>query len=396
MGLVDQHLVRDGAVRVDRAEAELRADLRHRHAVLRVLPAARPALEVAAFGLHLVVPLVVRAHEPLLAAEHVVLRVDELRGLRAQLRETRLTAHGTRAQVEVAPARVVAHDLGSHERAELGEELLARVALRHARKRLRHHLALDLAVLPGGEDLRDVKPGVLVDPVALQPFARERHAVRVRRRRVRRKCVERHHLRDLAVVPLAVAGDRIAVHPRPLPHHAVEPAVADRLAVRVVHLYLQIAGIRLRPRDVGRVGVDDGRQRDALRERHETRRPLPVGARPHAHVRRHRRRPAVARDKLQTRHLARRAEVEHERARHGRGGERRIGLRVLPVARVILEAGIRREVAVNHLVSGVSRAVGLAGGRHRHRTELRGQCGRRGYQNRNKSKLFRFHGFNFH
>ena len=184
---------------------ELRADLRHRHAVLRVLPAARPALEVAAFGLHLVVPLVIRAHEPLLAAEHVVLRVDELHGLRAQLCEARPAAHGTRAQVEVAPARVVAHDLGSHERAELGEELLACVALRHARKRLRHHLALDLAVLPGGEDLRDVKPGVLVDPVALQPFARKRHAVRVRRRRVRRKCVERHHLRDLAVVPLAVA-----------------------------------------------------------------------------------------------------------------------------------------------------------------------------------------------
>ena len=238
VGLVEDHLVRDRAVRVDRAEAELRADLRHRHAVLRVRAAARPSLAVAALGLHLVVPLVVRAHESLLAAEHMVLRVDELRGLRAQLRETRLTAHSACAQVEVAPARVAAHGLGDHERAELGEKLLAHVALRHARERLRHHLALQLAVLRGGEHLRDIEPRVLVDPVALQPLARERHVIGVGSGRVRRQRVERSHLRDLAVVPLAVAGDRVAVHPRPLPHHVREPAVPDRLAVRVVHLHL--------------------------------------------------------------------------------------------------------------------------------------------------------------
>jgi len=191
-GFFDQHLMFDRTVFKQGAHAELSAPLEARREIADLL-----------------VGNVILAHQSLHAAENAVFDVDETIGPGADVLQARSASCGAGIEIQVAPARVTGRHPASIERSQPSPQRLdGRIGFRHASQYTLHHCAFLGGIVWSGENPGDVEPGVLIEPIAFKPMAREGGVRRVLGGNVRRTAVVTGDLRDLDVEVPAVTRNR--------------------------------------------------------------------------------------------------------------------------------------------------------------------------------------------
>ena len=168
-----------------------------------------PLLEAERVVAHLFVGNVVFSGQPLHAAENAVLDIDELGGPFAEGLEACLAPRRTGVEIQRPPARIARGDFLLDKLIQpLSQRVHAGIAIGDVPQHALHHGPLFFTVVARREDVSNVEPGILIEPVALEAVARQRDVRRVLDGEIGGAGVKAGDFRDLDVQVLPVARRR--------------------------------------------------------------------------------------------------------------------------------------------------------------------------------------------